>query len=94
LLISPTGSGSAAICASPSAMPAITESVSASRSTKAGSWPAARAASRSFALAAFSAGAASRIAAAVACSARFFAAVPARAISREARRARRPRSAT
>ncbi len=59
---------------------------------KAASWPLARARSTSRALADFSVAASRSIAAAIAASAAFLAAVSARAIAREAYRARRPTS--
>ena len=71
-VISPTGSGSAAMASSPAAIAAIVSASSVSRSTKAASWPAAVAAATSSALAAISAAASSRSAVAMAISAAFF----------------------
>ena len=80
LISSPTGSGRAAICSSPTAIASTRVGVSVRRSRNAGATPAARAASTSSALAASElVGARAQRAAAPACSAAFFSAVEARA---------------
>src|SRR5690606_11411183 len=90
-VIVPTGSGSAAIWRRPLIMRSRLLSDSVRRSSRAGSSPAARAASTSCALAALSPARLSPRASAMACSAWFLAAPLARIMAREARRAFSPR---
>jgi hypothetical protein len=89
-VISPTGSGSAAICSNPSAMPAMLLAVSVRRSIIAESRPRFAALSTSIAFAASSTCSSRLIAAAICSSDLFFAAVSAFATRREAARASRP----
>src|SRR6266403_462278 len=91
-LISPTGSGNAAISRTPSAIAATLDASSASRSTNAASLPAPCAAATSCALADSRLLSSRMIARAIASSAAFFAAVGARAKRRDAARARSPTS--
>src|SRR6266849_8423817 len=91
-LISPTGSGKAAISRTPSAMAATLDAASVSRSTNAASLPAPCAAATSCALAASRLFSSRMIARAIASRAAFFAAVGARARRRDAARARSPTS--
>src|SRR3989454_9482722 len=91
-LISPTGSGSAAICRRPSAIAATVAGFKVRRSTNAASLPVARAPATSWALAARSFASSRRIAAAIASSAESLACVDARARTRAAARARSPTS--
>jgi hypothetical protein len=88
--IAPTGSGSCATCSRPAAICSMSLSVSVRRSTKAASRPSFFACSTSSRLAASSAAHRTRISAAMAWSARFLAAVSARASTRAAARAAAP----
>src|SRR5258708_24728635 len=91
-VISPTGSGSEAICRTPSAMAWIVAALSVKRSTNAASLPVARAPVTSRALAASSRSVSRTSVAAIASSAAFLACVPTRASIRAAARARSPTS--
>jgi len=90
--ISPIGSGRATICSSPAIMVAMACSDSVRRSSIAGARPLARAVSRSIWLAARNRSASRRMAAAIRLSARFLTALSARAMARDAARARCPTS--
>src|SRR5450830_1514884 len=90
--ISPIGSASAAICVKPSTMVAIAASDRVRRSSMAGARPAAAAASRSRWLASRSRPASRTMAAAIRLRARLRVALSARAMAREAVRARVPTS--
>ena len=88
--VSPTGSGSAATCSTPRAIDSTDLSVRVRRSTNAASLPAALAPATSCAFAARIGPRSRRMAAAMAARERFLVAVSARAIARDASRARRP----
>jgi hypothetical protein len=89
-MISPIGSASAAICRNPSAMAEIPCASSMRRSIIAASRSRRPASARSRAFASRRRVASLSIAAAISASARFFVAVSAVAITRDAARARRP----
>ena len=91
---SPTGSGSAAVCRSPSAMPAIRSAVRVSRSIRAVAVPAARAAATSASFPASTSGVPATSASAIASSAWSLTARVAVTRSFAAVRARRAASAT
>ena len=89
-VISPTGSGMAAICSQPSATVSMICGVSFSRSSSGAARPAARAASRSSAFACCNAAEFARSRAARPRSASFLAAVEAAAMTMDAARAATP----